>query len=294
MSVPNVDLNGKIILITGATNGVGLESAVNLARMGATVGIVGRSAEKLKASADRIRAETGGEVDIFRADLSSQADIHKLAAEVKNRYDRLDVLMNNAGMIFMKHELTVDGLEQTFALNHLGYFLLTNLLLDLLKSTVGARIISVSSEAHRAGKIDFDNLQGEKGYGGWPAYANSKLANILFTRELAKRLENTGVTANCLHPGFVATGFFANSNGTLGSIYRVLTFPMRWLGVSISPEKGAETQTYLAASPEVAGITGTYFDRSQPAQTAPQAHDPEVGRHLWEVSAELTKLPVTV
>ncbi len=211
MSKGNI-MNGKICLVTGGTNGIGKSTALELARMGATVIVVGRDAQKTSHVLEEIRAASGNQnVNSLLADLSSQQEVRGLADQFKSKYSRLHVLINNAGGFFMRRQIRVDGIEMTFALNHLASFLLTNLLLDTIKASAPARIINVSSNAHTSGKIEFDNLQGEREYGP-RAYDNSKLANILFTMELARRLEGTGVTVNALHPGFVATGF-AKNNG---------------------------------------------------------------------------------
>lgn len=279
------DMDGKICLVTGATNGIGKETALALAHMGATVVIVGRSAPKTAQTVEEIRAASeNSNVDSLLADLSSQHEVRRLAREFKSKYAQLHVLINNAGGFYMKRELSVDGIEMTFALNHLAYFLLTNLLLDVLKASAPARIINVASGAHAAGKIEFDNLQGERRYTP-KAYNNSKLANILFTRELARRLEGSGVTANALHPGFVATGF-AKNNGRLIAALMSIFAPL----VGRSPAKGAETSIYLASSPDVADISGEYFYDSRVVSPAPQATDHEVARRLWDVSAEMVRL----
>jgi len=278
-------MNGKICLVTGATNGIGKATAQALAQMGATVVIVGRNAQKTSYVVDKIRSASGNKnVDSLLADLSSQQEVRALADEFKSRYSHLHVLLNNAGGFFMKRQLSVDGIEMTFALNHLASFLLTNLLLDTIKASAPARIINVSSNAHTSGKIDFDNLQGELNYSP-RAYDNSKLANILFTIELARRLEGTGVTVNALHPGFVATGF-AKNNGKVIAALVSLFAPL----VARSPAKGAETPIYLASSPSVEAITGEYFYDSHVIPVAPQATDMAVARKLWDVSAELVHL----
>jgi NAD(P)-dependent dehydrogenase (short-subunit alcohol dehydrogenase family) len=278
-------MNGKICLVTGGTNGIGKATAQALAQMGATVVIVGRSAPKTTQLVEEIRAASGNEnVDSLLADLSSQQEVRRLANEFKGKYSRLHVLLNNAGAFFVKRQLSVDGIEMTFALNHLAYFLLTNLLLDTIQASASARIINVSSDAHTSGKIEFDNLQGERAFSP-RAYGNSKLANILFTLELARRLEGTGVTVNALHPGLVATGF-AKNNGRLIAGLVSLFMPL----VGRSPEQGAETSIYLASSPSVEGITGKYFQDSHMVTPAPQASDREVARKLWDVSAELVHL----
>jgi NAD(P)-dependent dehydrogenase (short-subunit alcohol dehydrogenase family) len=282
----NVNMSGKICLVTGATNGIGKAAAQALAQMGATVVIVGRNAPKTAKLVEEIRATSGNQnVDFLLADLSSQQEVRRLAEEFKSKYSHLHVLLNNAGGTFTTRQLSVDGIEMTFALNHLAYFLLTNLLLDTLKASVPARIINVSSDAHSGGKIEFDNLQGERSYSSFGPYGNSKLANILFTTELACRLEGTGVTVNALHPGLTSTGFGKNNPGLLMKIMGVV-IPL----VGRSPEKGAETSIYLASSPEVQGITGKYFVDCKVTQPAPQAADSATARKLWDVSAEMVQL----
>ena len=237
------NMSGKICLVTGATNGIGKAAAQALAQMGATVVIVGRSAPKTAQIVEEIRTNSGNEnVNSLLADLSSQQDIRRIAGEFKIRYPHLHVLLNNAGGTFTTRQLSVDGIEMTFALNHLAYFLLTNLLLEMLKDSAPARIINVSSDAHSGGKIEFDNLQGERSYSSFGPYGNSKLANILFTTELARRLEGTGLTVNALHPGLTSTGFGKNNPGFFMKIMKVV-MPL----IARSPEKGAETSTYLAS-----------------------------------------------
>ncbi len=278
-------MNGKICLVTGATNGIGKATAQALAQMGATVVIVGRNAPKTAQLVEEIRAASGNKnVDSLLADLSSQQEVRRLANEFKSKYSHLHVLLNNAGGVFMQRQLSVDGIEMTFALNHLAYFLLTNLLLDTIKASAPARIINVSSGAHTSGKIEFDNLQGEQDYSP-RAYDNSKLANILFTMELARRLGGTGVTVNALHPGFVATGFAKNNGKIIAALVSIFA-PL----VARSPAKGAETSIYLASSPSIEGITGKYFYDSHVIPAAPQATDTVVARKLWDVSAEMVHL----
>lgn len=275
-------MNGRVCLVTGATNGIGKVTAQALAHMGATVVIVGRNATRTTQLVNEIRAASGNQhVDSLLADLSSQQEIRRLASEFKSKYSHLHVLLNNAGAVFMQHQLSVDGIEMTFALNHLAYFLLTNLLLDTLKASAPARIINVSSGAHTTGRIEFDNLQGERGYSP-RVYENSKLANILFTTELARRLEGSGVTVNALHPGFTATGF-AKNNGRVMATVVSLFAPL----VARSPAKGAQTSIHLASSPRVEGITGKYFFDSHVTPAAPHATDIVVARKLWDVSAEM-------
>ena len=253
--------------------------------MGAMVVIVGRNDQKTSQGVKEICAAIGNNtVDSLLSDLSSQQEVRRLANEFKSKYSHLHVLLNNAGGFFMRRQLSVDGIEMTFALNHLAYFLLTNLLLDTLKASAPARIINVSSDAHASGKIEFDNLQGERGYSP-RAYDNSKLANILFTTELARRLEGTGVSVNALHPGFVATGFAKNNGKVIAALVSIFA-PL----VARSPAKGAETSIYLASSPSVEGITGKYFQDSHVIPAAPQATDMVVARRLWDVSAEMVQL----
>jgi NAD(P)-dependent dehydrogenase (short-subunit alcohol dehydrogenase family) len=279
------NMNSRICLITGGTNGIGKSTAMELAKMGATVVIVGRDAQKTSRVVEEIRTESGNKsVDSLLADLSSQKEVRRLANEFKSKFARLHVLVNNAGGFFMKRQLSIDGIEMTFALNHLASFLLTDLLLDTIKASAPARIINVSSGAHIFGKIEFDNLQGERNFSPG-AYSNSKLANILFTIELARRLEGSGVTINTLHPGFVSTGFAKNNGKIVAALVSTLV-PL----VARSPEKGAETSVFLASSPSVDGITGKYFHNSHIVATAPQATDMVVARQLWEVSAGMVHM----
>jgi NAD(P)-dependent dehydrogenase (short-subunit alcohol dehydrogenase family) len=277
-------MKGKTCLITGATSGIGEVAARELARLGARVIVVGRSPERGTATLERIRAAAGGtELESIVADLSSQAEVRRLADRVRERCERLDVLLNNAGGMFLDRRESPDGIELTLALNHLSYFLLTNELLPLLKASAPARIINVASDAHKGGSIDFDDIQGRRRYRGWTAYQQSKLANVLFTYELARRLQGSGVTANTLHPGFVRTRFFADFTGWIGFVTK--------LGarlVAIDPEEGARTSVYLASSPEVEGMTGQYFVKSRPVRSAPQSYDRAAAERLWRFSEELT------
>ena len=281
----STELQGKICLITGGTNGLGKSTALSLAKMGATVVIVGRDELKSVQVVEELRTASGNNnVHSLTADLSSQADVRRLAGEFKAKYPKLHVLINNAGAAFTQRQLSADGVEMTLALNHLAGFLLTNLLLDTLKASAPARIINVSSGGHTAGRIDFDNLQGEKKY-GFDAYLNSKLANILFTAELAKRLEGTQVTVNALDPGLTATGFGTNNGKVMATLIKVFA-PL----VMRSPEKGAETSVYLASSPDLETVAGKYFQDSKSVPPAPQADDAVVAKKLWDVSAELVNL----
>lgn len=276
------NMNGKICLVTGGTNGIGKATAQALAQLGATVVIVGRNAPKTAQLVEEIRATSGNKnVDSLLADLSSQQEVRRLADQFMSKYSHLHVLLNNAGAVFMQRQLSVDGIEMTFALNHLASFLLTDLLLDTIKASAPARIINVSSGAHTTGKIEFEDLQGERNYSP-RVYENSKLANILFTMELAHRLEGTGVTVNALHPGFTATGFSKNNGKVMATLVSIFA-PL----VARSPAKGAETSVYLASSPRVEGITGKYFHDSHVIPAAPQATDMAVARKLWDASAEM-------
>lgn len=285
-------LTGKVALITGATNGIGKVTALELAKLGATIVIVGRNREKTQATADEIRSHGGSHnVDGLIADLSVMSEVRRLADEFKARYDRLHILVNNAGAVFAQRRETDDGLEMTFALNHLSYFLLTTLLLDALKASAPARIINVSSGAHTGVKgMNFDDLQSMSAYGmsGFNAYSQSKLANILFTYELARRLQGTGVTANVLHPGFVATGFGRNSAGLMNRLMGVLH------RFALTPEEGAHTTVHLASSAEVEGVTGQYFIKSKPARSSKASYDEAAQRRLWEISEQLTGIAASV
>jgi retinol dehydrogenase 12 len=272
-------MNGKQVLITGATNGIGLEAARVLAARGANVAIVGRSVQRTQRAAAGIRAAAGSVVvDTFLANLSSQASVRQLASALLDRYARLDVLINNAGAMYRVRQLSADGIELTWALNHLAPFLLTRLLLDRLKASAPARIITTASGAHHGAQIPFDDLRGDRSYAGFRRYGATKLANILFTRELARRLEQSGVTANAFHPGLVATGFNRN-NGLLMSLAMTLMGAF-----ALSAQEGAKTLVWLAASPEVAGVTGAYFFKQQQETPSAAAQDAMAGERLWTIS----------
>jgi NAD(P)-dependent dehydrogenase (short-subunit alcohol dehydrogenase family) len=278
-------MHGKVCVVTGATSGIGLVTAQALARQGATLIVVARNRERGAATVSRIQRETGNSaVELMVADLSSQAQVRQLASEVQHRFTRLEVLINNAGALFDRRQLSQDGIEMTFALNHLAYFLLTNLLLDPLKAAGSARIVNVSSEAHRHAQLDFSDLQGQLRYSGWRAYSRSKLANILFTYELARRLAGTGVVANALHPGFVATNFGRNNRSITAAFFRLLQL------AAISPEEGAQTIIFLASSPEVRGITGEYFVKQKAVRSSQVSYDRAAAERLWQVSAGMTGL----
>ncbi len=276
-------MQGKVCLVTGATAGIGLVTARELASRGARVIIVGRSTERTASAVAAIKSATGSPtVESLLADLSSLAELRRLAAQIGELTPRLDVLVNNAGGIFLNRLESADGFEMTFALNHLSYFLLTNLLLPLLKRSTPSRIVSVASEAHKGVSIDFDNIAKAERFGGWRAYQQSKLCNILFTYELARRLEGSGVTANCLHPGFVRTEIF-RQRGAIGWLVRRAADL-----IALSPEQGALTSIYLASSPEVAGVSGQYFAKEKPAVSSPQSQDKAVAKRLWQLSEQLT------
>ena len=278
---------GKQIVITGATHGIGLAAATALARQGARLAIVARSQARAEAAVSRIRVAGGDEaaVDVLIADLGSQASVRQLAGDVLDRYPRLDVLVNNAGALNVPRQVTEDGFELTWAVNHLAPFLLTKLLLDRLKESAPSRVITTSSDAHRPARIPFDDINAERSYSGFARYGQTKLANILFTTELARRLEGTGVTANCFHPGFVATGFNRN-NGFLMSLAMTAVRPF-----ARSPERGAETLVWLAESDDVADQSGGYFvhRRRQPPSAA--AQDLQAARRLWDLSEQQTHEP---
>lgn len=275
-------MKGKVVLITGATNGIGLEAARAIAKKGARVVIVGRNPQKTQEVASQLTRESGAEVSAILGDLSLMRDVRKVAAEFREKFDRLDVLLNNAGAVFNTHQRTDEGNEMTFALNHLNYFLLTHLLLDMLKANAPSRIVNVSSDAHRVGKLDLDNLQSEKGFSAFGAYGRSKLENVMFTYELARRLEGTGVTVNALHPGFVRTGFGHNMSGIFSNIARLAQV------FAISTEQGAQTSIYLATSPEVEGVSGKYFAKSKAVKSSDASYDEAAWKRLWEISETLT------
>ena len=280
----NSPMQGKICLITGGSDGIGYAASRELARMGARVVIVGRNSAKTEAAAQRIIADTGNPaVEYLLADLSSQREVRRVAAEAVELAPHLDVLLNNAGAIFLSDQRSADGIEMTFALNHLNYFLLTSLLLDHLRKSPRARIINVSSCAHESpGKFRLEDLPKPSGNGGYSAYKRSKLCNILFTYELARRLEGENITVNALHPGLVRTNI-ARNNGLLG---RVVNF---FIGVrGITPDKGAETPLYLAASPTAESVTGKYFVHCRPASSSDLSYDAELAARLWDLSASLT------
>ncbi len=275
----DVDLSGKTIIVTGANSGIGKFAARGLARMGASVTMVARSRERGEKALQEVQtASASNNVRLMLCDLSSQVSIREFAAAFKSENDRLDVLLNNAGSNYFKRHESVDGLELTFALNHMGYFVMTNLLLNIIKASAPARIINVSSDEHRVDRIAFDDLQRERDY-GTNVYSETKLMNVLFTYELARRLEGTGVTVNTMHPGFSRTNFGRRDNGLLGKFF----VPAASL-FGRSPERGAETAIYLASSPEVEGVTAKYFVDKQAVPTADLSYDESVQARMWEVS----------
>ncbi len=275
-------VQGKTVLVTGATSGIGLEAGVELARRGARVVLVGRDVARTQAAADAVRARAGVAADHLLCDFSQQASIRALAKAYADRFDRLDVLVNNAGGVHRSRQLTQDGIEMTFAVNHLGYFLLTNLLLDLIVASSPARVVSVASIGHRSGRLDLDDLGFERGYSTLKAYNRSKLANVLFASELARRLAGTGVTSNSLHPGAV------NTNIWPGWAKPILKLVLR--RNFISSERGAEPIVRLAADPALQDVTGCYFERSRRLDPSPRAQDTALAARLWDVSAELVGL----
>jgi len=278
-------MKNKICIITGATSGMGLATAASLAGMGATLGLVCRNRSKGEAVVKSIIEKTkNNKIELFTANLSSLSGIRKLATEIKSKFPVIDVLVNNAGAINQQRIETVDGFELSFAVNHLAYFLLTNLLLDNLKAAPKARIVSTASEASRVGKINFDDLQLTKNYSSLKSYGQSKLANIMFTYELARRLEGTNITANCLHPGGVKTGFAGEMKGFTGFMWKMFTPFLR------TAEKGAETIIWLASSSEVENISGKYFKDKKEIRSIKPSYDIEAQKRLWEISEKLTGL----
>ncbi len=274
----SLDLRGRHALVTGATSGIGAETALGLARLGARVGIVGRDPARTEATAARLRGETGGEIDVFLADLSEQAQVRRLAAEASARYPVLDILVNNAGAIFSERHVTVDGVERTWALDHLAYVLLTHELMPRLAAAPAARIVNVASAAHTRGRIDFDDLDGARRFSAMGRYAQAKLGNVLFTYALARRLAGTRMTVNAVHPGVVATGFAGNTHGWLRVAWRLIR---PWL---MTPEQGAQTSLYVATSPEVAGVCGRYFAKGRAVASSPLSRDAALQERVWTLS----------
>jgi len=286
-------MSGKVCLVTGATAGIGFATALGLARQGATVLGVGRNRDKCQTVAARIRQETGNPaVEFVQADLSVQAEVRRLAQEFQRSHPRLDVLVNNVGAFFMSRRLSADGIEMTWALNYLGVYLLTELLLDTLKASIPSeaslehsgresRVVNVSSAMHTSARINFDDLQGQRKYSGQKAYGQSKLAQVMYTYDLARRLAGTGVTVNALHPGFVASSMYQSSGGAIKLLAPVIKL------MAVSPETGAETSIYVATSPEVAGMTGKYFVKKQAVASADASYDTAATARLMALSAAM-------
>ena len=280
---------GKIVLVTGSTGGIGQATALGLARMGAHVAITGRDQARTENAAREIRAIGGGQVDTFVADLSCQSQVRRLADEVLQQLPRIDVLVNNVGGYWNTRHVTADGLERTFALNHLAPFLLTNLLLNRLKESAQARVVTVASNAHTTGRIDFDDLQGEQSHSGARAYSQSKLANVLFTYELARRMRATLVTANALHPGVVRTSFGAEDPAGIQRFF--VPFMRPFLK---APTQGAATSIHLASAPDLGQVTGRYFANSKPKRSSKLSYDEAAAARLWQASAALVGLTAPI
>ena len=284
----NQPMAGRTVLITGATGGIGKATALGLARLGANVAITGRDHQRAEAAANEIHSAGGGRVLDFVADLSVQSEVRRLAGQVLETLPAIDVLLNNVGGYWHTRRVTADGLEHTFALNHLAPFLLTHLLLDRLKQSKAARVVNVSSNAQAMGRIDFDDLQGERSYSGARAYNQSKLANVLFTYELARRLPAGSVTANALHPGVVSTSFGAEDPGR--ALRLLLPFGRPFMK---TPDQGAATSIYVASAPELENVTGQFFADSKPKRSSRRSYDEGTAARLWRVSADLVGIPAT-
>jgi NAD(P)-dependent dehydrogenase (short-subunit alcohol dehydrogenase family) len=276
-------VNDKVALVTGSTSGIGFAAALELSRRGANVIVHGRSHARCRFALEKLRRlGTGKSITCLAADLSSQGNIRGLARQVMDKYDRLDVLINNAGAVFITRKLSVDDIEMTFATNHLAYFLLTDLLLPLLKAAPSARIVNVASHAHFGNPIDFENLELKRGYMPLKAYNRTKFANVLFTYALARRLEGTHVTANALHPGFVATRMGSNNGFIVGFFARLV------MSAGIPPKEGARTVVYLASSPEAEGVSGGYFHKQRPVRSDARTYEIEDQERLWVISERMT------
>ncbi len=281
--LPDNRMDGKRVLVTGANSGIGRATALGLASLGATVVMLCRSARRGEKALKWVRRKSGNEdVHLLLADLSSRQDIFDAAAEFESRFGGLDVLVNNAAVLTRKRRMTEEGFESQFFVNHLAYFMLTGALLDVLKRNAPSRIVNVASTAHKRGVMEWDNLQGERSFDGWQQYGNTKLANILFTRELAERLEGTGVTVTCLHPGVIHTNLMSNYSIFVSTAWHLLQWFFK------QPDEGAETSIYLASSPGVEGESGGYYAQSALLEPTDAGRDAAVGRRLWEVSESLT------
>jgi NAD(P)-dependent dehydrogenase (short-subunit alcohol dehydrogenase family) len=279
-------MNGRTCLITGATDGIGKEAAIELAKKGCNLILIGRSKEKGEKVVEQIRkvAESHVDIDYFTADLMLMKEVSRVADEVSRKYPRIDILLNNVGALFAFRGVTEEGFERTFALNHLGYFLMTKKLLPLVEKSDYKRIVNVSSSAHYGIDFEFDNINGEKKYTGFDTYKKSKLANVMFTYELAKRIEGTGITANCLHPGFVSTNFGKNNSFLWRNFIRVAM----WL-IAINVKDGAKTSIHLACSDEVKDITGKFFANCEVKKGSSKAKNEEHNQKLWELSEDFVK-----
>ena len=283
----NPDMHGQVCMVTGATSGIGRATATALARQGARLVITGRNEAKTQRIVDEIQDETSSKtIDYLLADYCDLRQVRSLAEAFQDRYTRLDVLVNNAGVFLNTRRETPYGVEQTFLVNHLAPFVLTNLLLDRLLTSAPARIVNVSSDAHRQGTMDLSDLNYQHGFAGIKAYARSKLATVLFTYELSRRLDSSGVTVNALHPGHVATGMWRTGFPILGPLIGWLMARM-----AMTPEQGADNSVYLASSPEVAGVTGKYFVKREAVPSAPLSYDVDLARELWQASTRLTGDP---
>jgi NAD(P)-dependent dehydrogenase (short-subunit alcohol dehydrogenase family) len=290
MDTAPIDMRGKVCLITGGTSGIGLETAKELAQMGARVLVVGKNNQRGQMAVLRVREEVGVDtVEFIQTDLASLQQVRDLVEIFKKTHSQLDVLVNNAGTTLLSRKLSTDGYEMTLAVNHLSHFLLTNLLLDVLKANAPSRVINVSSGSHWRGEINFDDLQSEKRYRFMRVYGNTKLANVLFTYELARRLDGTGIASNAVHPGFVSTNM-GRDNGWL--IHKMVRLAMIYKG--ISPQEGARTIVHLATAPEMIDVTGKYFYNMRSVKSSLASYDLDTARRLWEVSEILVGLTARV
>ena len=282
-------MKDKVVLVTGANSGIGRAASLALAKMGATVVMVARNKERGEAArSEIIRESQNSSVDLLLADLSSLESVRQLATEFQRKYSKLHVLINNAGLFNQRRHVTMDGYEDTFTTNYLAPFLLTNLQLDLLKASAPSRIINVSSVGHYNGHINFDDLNLEKEYGGWKAYGQSKLALVLFTHELAKKLQGTGVTVNAVHPGTVATNIWSRPLGPVGFI---MALPKLFM---TTPKQGAETIVYLASSPDAKDLNGEYLEKLKTKKSSDESYNEDIAQRLWDVSTKLTRLSQVV
>ena len=276
-------MKGRIVVVTGASSGIGKASAAGIAALGAHTVLVSRTEKRGRKAMDEIAQRTpGAELDLLVADLSTVAAVRALADAFRSRYDRLDVLFNNAGILTARRKVTPDGFEEQFFVNYLSYYLLTGLLFETMRTSAPSRIINMTSSSHSSGVIDFDDLQMERHYRGWQQYANTKLMSMVFTYALARRIAGTGVTANCLHPGVIHTNLLRNFSSLLNLLFHALQRFFK------QPEDGAETPVYLASSPEVEDVSGKYFRYCRPAGTTEESNDPGVQERLWTESERLT------